>query len=122
MTDTTDTDLEPSTPLLVVPSVAPAIADVMQRLRLDEDLQQDAENSIPEAVAECESILERKLYATAQELADAKDPKGLVIQPDVTAAILLLIDATVGANSVQDAETKRSRAESILLRRAYRGV
>ena len=74
MTDTTDTDLEPSTPLPVVPSVAPAIADVMQRLRLDDDLQQDAENAIPEAVAECESILERKLYATEQELADAKDP------------------------------------------------
>ncbi len=122
MTDTTDTDLEPSTPLPVVPSVAPAIADVMQRLRLDEDLQQDAENAIPEAISECESILERKLYATKQELADANDSKGLVIQPDVTAAILLLIDATVGANSVQDAETKRSRAETILLRRAYRGV
>lgn len=122
MTDITDTDLEPSTPLPVVPSVAPTIEDVMERLRLDEDLQQDAENAIPEAVAECESILERKLYATAQALVDAKDSKGLVIQPDVTAAILLLIDAAVGANSVQDAETKRSRAESILLRRAYRGV
>lgn len=122
MTDTTDTDLEPSTPLPVVPSVAPTIEDVMQRLRLDEDLQQDAENAIPEAVAECESILERKLYVSVQALEDAKDPKGLVIQPDVTAAMLLLIDAAVGANTVQDSETKRGRAESILLRRAYRGV
>lgn len=104
------------------PGVQPTVEIVMLRLRLDDDLREDVEQAIPQAVAEAESILERKLYATAQQMQDANDPKGLLIRPDVTAAVLLLIDAMVGANSVQDSETKRNRGEAILMRYAYRGV
>lgn len=104
------------------PGVQPTIETVMLRLRLDDDLREDVVQAIPQAVAEAESILERKLYATALQMQDANDPKGLLIRPDITAAMLLLIDAMVGSNSVQDAETKRTRSEAILLRYAYRGV
>lgn len=104
------------------PSVQPTVEAVMHRLRLDEDLREDVEQAIPQAVAEAESILERTLYATVQQMQDANDMKGLLIRPDITAAMLLLIDAMVGSNSVQDAETKRTRGETILMRYAYRGV
>lgn len=127
MADTTDIELDASTPLPVVPvmatpSVVPSVGQVMQRLRLDDDLALDVENAIPEAQAEAQSILERRLYASEADLVAAADPCGLVVTADITAAMLLLIDAAVGANRSDAAEVKRGRAEQILLRRAYRGV
>ncbi|EXU78766.1 hypothetical protein AX13_09760 [Comamonas aquatica DA1877] len=96
--------------------------DTMLRLRLDDDLLDDVTHAIPQAVAEAESILERRLYASEADMEAAGDLRGLVIRPDITAAMLLLIDASVGANASKDAETKRQRAEMMLLRYAYRGV
>lgn len=127
MADTTDIDLDVSTPLPVVPvmaapSVVPSVEQVMLRLRLDDDLALDVESAIPEAQAEAQSILERRLYASEADLVAAADPHGLVVTADITAAMLLLIDAAVGANRSDAAEVKRGRAEQILLRRAYRGV
>lgn len=104
------------------PTVAPSVEDTMLRLRLDDDLLDDVTHAIPQAVAEAESILERRLYASEAEMEAAGDLRGLVIRPDITAAMLLLIDASVGANASKDAETKRQRAEMMLLRYAYRGV
>jgi hypothetical protein len=104
------------------PTVAPSVEAVMQRLRLDDDLLEDVTQAIPQAVAEAESILERSLYASEAEMEVAGDLQGLVIRPDITAAMLLLIDASVGANATKDAEAKRQRAETMLLRYAYRGV
>ncbi|MDH1765210.1 hypothetical protein N5D37_05755 [Comamonas aquatica] len=104
------------------PTVAPSVEDTMLRLRLDDDLLDDVTHAIPQAVAEAESILERRLYASEADMEAAGDLRGLVIRPDITAAMLLLIDASVGANASKDAETKRQRAEMMLLRYAYRGV
>lgn len=104
------------------PTVAPSVEDTMLRLRLDDDLLDDVTHAIPQAVAEAESILERRLYASESDMEAAGDLRGLVIRPDITAAMLLLIDASVGANASKDAETKRQRAEMMLLRYAYRGV
>lgn len=104
------------------PTVAPSVEDTMLRLRLDDDLLDDVTHAIPQAVAEAESILERRLYASEAEMEAAGDLRGLVVRPDITAAMLLLIDASVGANASKDAETKRQRAEMMLLRYAYRGV
>lgn len=104
------------------PTVAPSVEDTMLRLRLDDDLLDDVTHAIPQAVAEAESILERRLYASEAEMEAAGDLRGVVIRPDITAAMLLLIDASVGANASKDAETKRQRAEMMLLRYAYRGV
>jgi hypothetical protein len=104
------------------PTVAPSVEDTMLRLRLDDDLLDDVTHAIPQAVAEAESILERRLYASEADMEAAGDLRGVVIRPDITAAMLLLIDASVGANASKDAETKRQRAEMMLLRYAYRGV
>ncbi len=101
---------------------APDLDAAMQRLRIDDDLQGDVEAAITQAKAEAEAFLDGQLYASAQALQDAQDPKGILCTPDIIAAQLLLIDALVNSNSDQGAELKRSRAFSILRRRRNVGV
>lgn len=104
------------------PSTAPSIEQAMRRLRIDEDLQEDVQDAIPQAKAEAEAFLDGKLYADAQAREDAQDARGIVCTPDIIAAQLLLIDAIVHSNTDEGAEIKRTRAFSMLRRHRNQGV
>lgn len=124
MTEPTD-DLE--TPLPVEEDkfpdpCAPSIESAMRRLRIDEDLQGDVADAIPAAKAEAEAFLDGKLYATASDLHDAQDPKGILCTADIIAAQLLLVDALVNDNTDEGADLKRTRAFNMLRRHRNQGV
>ncbi|BBL25361.1 Uncharacterised protein [Comamonas terrigena] len=103
-------------------AVAPTPGDAMRRLRLDDDLAEDVEAAIPQALAEAEVFLDGKLYATAQAKADAQDLRGIVCTPDIIAAQLLLVDALVADNGEDAVETKRTRAFNMLRRHRNMGA
>lgn len=84
------------------------------RLRLDLDLVPDLPDAIEQAHAEAVKFLDGKLYADDAALSAADDPKGIVIAADIISAQLLLVDVAVGNNSLQDRESKRTAAYSIL--------
>jgi|GEM_PF-1712837 len=124
MTEPTD-DLETPPPVEVdapTDPCAPSIESAMRRLRIDEDLRDDVADAIPAAKAEAEAFLDGKLYATAQALQDAQDPKGILCTADIIAAQLLLVDALVNDNTDEGADTKRTRAFTMLRRHRNMGA
>lgn len=104
------------------PAVSPTPDSAMRRLRLDDDLAADVADAIPQAFAEAEKYLDGKLYPTAEALAAAADPRGIICTPDIIAAQLLLVDALVADNVETDVETKRERAFNMLRRHRNMGA
>ena len=90
------------------------------RLRLDLDLVPDLPDAIEQAHAEAVKFLDGKLYP--DDDAAVNDPKGIVIAADIISAQLLLVDVAVGNNSLQDRESKRTAAYSILRRHRNMGA
>lgn len=124
MTEPTD-ELETPPPVeggVPTDPCAPSLESAMRRLRMDEDLQADAADAIPAAKAEAEAYLDGKLYATAQALQEAQDPKGILCTPDIIAAQLLLVDALVNDNTDEGADLKRTRAFNMLRRHRNQGA
>ena len=94
----------------------PTLEQALRRLRIDDDLAADVTDAIPQAKAEAEAFLDGTLYVDAQARETAQDCKGIVCTPDIIAAQLLLIDASVNNNADEGAELKRTRAFQMLRR------
>ncbi len=94
--------------------VKPARDEAMRRLRIDDDLAEDVGAAIDQAHAETERYLDGRLYASADDLEQANDARGIVCTADIIAAQLLLVDAIVNSNSDEGADLKRARAFDIL--------
>ena len=92
----------------------PTPAQAMARLRLDADLIADLPDAIEQAHAATVTFLDGALYDDANTLHTAQDPRGIVCTPDIIAAQLLLVDALVGNNSLQDRQDKRTAAINML--------
>ena len=94
--------------------IKPTPADAILRLRLDGSLDGDIGNAIDQAHAQAVAYLDGALYADAGALEAAADLRGIICTADIIAAQLLLVDALVGRNSVQDREDKRTGAFNML--------
>lgn len=123
-------------------STKPTVDEAQLRLRIDADLAADLAGAIEQAYAQALAFLDRDaLYDTAANLAAAvaaaqaavdgattaaeaaqalldlaRVQTGIVATPDMVAAQLLLIDALVGSNALQDRESKQTAAENMLRR------
>ena len=95
--------------------IKPTPADAILRLRLDDSLDGDIGNAIDQAHAQALAFLDGQLYADCAALTAAADPMGIVVTADIIAAQLLLVDALVGNNSLQDRDDKRRAAKDMLL-------
>lgn len=100
----------------------PTLESAMMRLRMDDDLMADVQEAISQAHAEAQAYLDGTLYASAKDMADAQDAKGIVCTPDIIAAQLLLVDATVNNNSDEGSGLKRARAFDMLRRHRNQGA
>lgn len=94
--------------------VKPTVEDAQRRLRIDDALLVDLQSAIDQAHAQAETFLDRRLYASAEDLAAADDLTGIVATADIIAAQLLLIDVLVANNSLQERESKEAAARSML--------
>lgn len=95
--------------------IKPTPADAILRLRLDDSLDGDIGNAIDQAHAQAVAFLDGALYEDDAALEAATDPRGIICTPDIIAAQLLLVDALVGNNSLQDRDDKRRAAKDMLL-------
>lgn len=100
----------------------PTPAQALIRLRLDADLAPDLPDAIEQAHAEAVKYLDGKLYADESEVIQAADVKGIVVSADIINAQLLLVDAALGNNALQDRESKRTTAFTILRRHRNMGA
>lgn len=95
--------------------IKPTSDEAMLRLRIDADLAGDVASAIDQAHAQALAFLDGQLYADRAALTAAADPMGIVVTADIIAAQLLLVDALVGNNSLQDRDDKRRAAKDMLL-------
>ncbi|SFB96589.1 hypothetical protein SAMN05216344_106120 [Polaromonas sp. OV174] len=102
--------------------IKPTVEEAQRRLRIDADLAADLESAIDQAHAEALAFLDLSLYADDAALAAAADASGIVATADIIAAQLLLTDALVGNNSLQDRESKREAARNMLRPHRRMGV
>jgi hypothetical protein len=100
--------------------VKPGLEEAKRRLRIDDELAVDLQFAIDQAHAEAEAFLDGVLYADEEACGD--DAAGILVAPDIIAAQLLLADALVGSNDVQNRVNKREAAFSILRRHRRMGA
>ncbi|MDA8522314.1 hypothetical protein [Acidovorax sp. NCPPB 4044] len=100
----------------------PTSEQALMRLRLDADLTPDLPDAIEQANAEAVAYLDGNLYGDEAAMIQAADVRGIVVTPDIIAAQLLLLDAALGNNAMQDRESKRSTAFSMLRRHRNMGA
>lgn len=69
------------------------IERAMDHVRADGDDTANMATYLTAAEAACVAVLNRKVYATVEELDDADDDTGIVVTADIQAAILVTVGA-----------------------------
>lgn len=99
-------------------NIKPTTTEAQRRLRLDDALTADLESAIDQAYALQLDHIDREALHPDQSALDAAlvldpDHTGIVVTPSLIAAQLLRIDVLVGANSLQERESKKKAAQDM---------